>query len=217
MISSIFLNFYLLTSQVAVMSPIASIIKIKKTARKGSTIGPDTVNLNVLTQMKVAAGAAVMGLSSKYPQAAEMIIPTIRPSTTAHDFINGLPKRSIIMIEIHTLNPSPMNSGRPPRKSMLPGVTWTKHKISGRGTAETISATTSPIFETAVNKRMNGKIPSTDEIDSDKQDDRTSDEWREGFFQSFWRHETQPDFEECANTRCAKYCSITLRTRQTCT
>src|SRR5271169_3245298 len=70
--------------------------------------------------MKVAAGAAVMGLPSKYPHAAEIIIPTIRPSTTAHDFINGLPKRSIIIIEIHTLNPSPMNSGEPHGRACFP-------------------------------------------------------------------------------------------------
>jgi hypothetical protein len=100
---------YRLTSQVAVISPIASIIKIRKTARKGRTIGPETDNLKVFTQMKVAAGADWMALLSKYPAPTEMIIPTTSPRTTAQDFINGLPKRSIMIMVTHTLNPKPIN------------------------------------------------------------------------------------------------------------
>lgn len=50
----------LLTSQVAEMSPIASIMRTMYTASKGKTIGPYTVRGKVLTQMKLAAGAAVM-------------------------------------------------------------------------------------------------------------------------------------------------------------
>jgi hypothetical protein len=70
--------------------------------------------------MKVAVGAAVMGELSKYPHAAEIIIPTIRPSTTEHDFINGLPNRSIMIIVIHTLNPNPMNSAEPHGRACFP-------------------------------------------------------------------------------------------------
>jgi hypothetical protein len=88
---------------------MASIIKIKKTARNGNTIGPETVNLNVFTQIKVAAGAALIGLSSKYPAPTEIMIPTTNPRTTAQDFIKGLPNRSIRMIETQTLNPRPIN------------------------------------------------------------------------------------------------------------
>jgi hypothetical protein len=100
---------YRLTSQVAVISPIASIIKIRKTARNGRTIGPETDNLKVFTQMKVAAGADWMALLSKYPAPTEMIIPTTRPRTTAQDFIKGLPKRSMMIMVTQTLNPKPMN------------------------------------------------------------------------------------------------------------
>jgi len=54
-----------LTSQVAVMSPIASIIKIKNTARKGNTIGPDMARGNVFIQINVAVGASLIGVLSK--------------------------------------------------------------------------------------------------------------------------------------------------------
>jgi len=112
---------------VAVISPIASIIKIKNTARNGNTTGPDTDNLNVLTQIKVAAGAESIGALSKYPVAAEMIIPTTKPSTTAHDFMRGLPNRSIRIMVIQTLKPRPMNSAEPHGRACFPvllGHSW---------------------------------------------------------------------------------------------
>jgi hypothetical protein len=119
---------------VAVISPIASIIKIKKTAKNGKTIGPDTDNLKVFTQTKVAAGAALMVLLSKYPVAAEIIIPTTSPRTTAQDFIKGLPNRSRRIMVTHTLNPKPINSAEPQGSACLPvllGQSW-KGPVVGR-------------------------------------------------------------------------------------
>jgi hypothetical protein len=99
---------------------MASIIKIKKTAKNGKTIGPDTDSLNVLTQMKVTAGASLIGVLSKYPVAAEIMIPTTSPRTTPQDFMSGLPNLSSRMIVIHTLKPSPMNSADPQGSACFP-------------------------------------------------------------------------------------------------
>ncbi|KAG9680124.1 hypothetical protein KCU87_g127, partial [Aureobasidium melanogenum] len=82
------------TSQVAVMSPMASIAKTMYT-------------------MKLATGAASIPLRSKYPHAAATIHPTSKPMTTAQDFMIGLPKRSVKMMLTKTRNPSPTNSALP--------------------------------------------------------------------------------------------------------
>ncbi|KAH0238469.1 Xanthine/uracil permease, partial [Aureobasidium melanogenum] len=74
------------TSQVAVMSPMASIAKTMYT-------------------MKLATGAASIPLRSKYPHAAATIHPTSKPMTTAQDFMIGLPKRSVKMMLTKTRNP----------------------------------------------------------------------------------------------------------------
>ena len=94
------------TSQVAVMSPMASIMRTMYTAINGKIMGPYIVSGNVLTQMKDTAGAASIPDAEKYPVAPAMIQPTRRPTTTAQDFMIGLPKRSQRMMVTKTEKPS---------------------------------------------------------------------------------------------------------------
>ena len=65
------------------------------------------------SQIKLAAGAAVMPEALKYPHAAATIQPMSRPTTTAQDFMIGDPKRSARMMETKTRKPRPMNSAEP--------------------------------------------------------------------------------------------------------
>lgn len=67
----------------------------------------------VLTQMKEAAGAALIPEAEKYPVAPAMMQPTRRPTTTAQDFMMGLPKRSQRMMVTKTEKPRPMYSALP--------------------------------------------------------------------------------------------------------
>jgi hypothetical protein len=81
----------LLTSQLAVTSPFASIIQLTYTNIIGNTIGPYNVSLNVRTQKNVATGGASIGALSNYPQADDTMHPTINPPTTEQLFIIAAP------------------------------------------------------------------------------------------------------------------------------
>ncbi len=68
-----------------------------------------------------------MPAREKYPQAAATMHPARSPTTTAQDFMIGLPKRSERMIVTKTRNPRPTNSAEPQGSGLgatLLGQSW---------------------------------------------------------------------------------------------